>query len=113
MGISQFSMVSRFSPRSRLISFLLLSSADDALCLGLTLVGEFVSLRLLATVVGLVAGLQLPWSANRRIPNVRVGHRIYRNGTEWKRYLNSGVSNFVLGIAISFINLIHKFSTLT
>ena len=50
IGISQFSMVSLLSPlASRLISFLLLSSAEEALCRGRTLVGELVSLLLLTT----------------------------------------------------------------
>ena len=64
-GISQSSMVSFFS---RLISFLLLSSALLALCLHcLTLVGLLLSLLEL-TCVGLVEGLT--WSASLIMPGI-------------------------------------------
>ena len=64
MGISQSSMVSFLSPLSLfcLISFLLLSSAELALALGLTLVGLELS-DLLLPWVGEVAGDT--WSAIR------------------------------------------------
>ena len=63
-GISQSSIVSFFS---RLISFLLLSSALLALCLHcLTLVGLLLSLLELPWV-GLVTGL---WSASLTIPGI-------------------------------------------
>lgn len=64
MGISQSSMVSFLSPLSRFcrISFLLLSSAELARALGLTLVGLELSDRLLPWV-GEVAGET--WSAIR------------------------------------------------
>ena len=64
MGISQSSMVSFLSPLSLFcrISFLLLSSAELALALGLTLVGLELSDRLLPWV-GEVAGET--WSAIR------------------------------------------------
>ena len=65
MGISQSSIVSFFS---RLISFLLLSSALLALCLHcLTLVGLLLSLLELAWV-GLVEGLT--WSASLTMPGI-------------------------------------------
>ena len=64
MGISQSSMVSFLSPLSLFcrISFLLLSSAELALALGLTLVGLELS-DLLLPWVGEVAGDT--WSAIR------------------------------------------------
>ena len=66
MGISQSSMVSFLSPLSLfcLISFLLLSSAELALALGLTLVGLELS-DLLLPWVGEVAGDT--WSAIRTL----------------------------------------------
>ena len=67
MGISQFSALSFLSPLSLLISFLLGSSAEDARCLGLTLVGLLLSLLLL-TQVGDVAGDT--WSASLLIPGM-------------------------------------------
>ena len=66
MGISQSSMVSFLSPLSLfcLISFLLLSSAELARALGLTLVGLELS-DLLLPWVGEVAGET--WSAIRTL----------------------------------------------
>ena len=66
MGISQSSMVSFLSPLSLFcrISFLLLSSAELALALGLTLVGLELS-DLLLPWVGEVAGET--WSAIRTL----------------------------------------------